>query len=655
MTNSNVKIVLLERGTQTNVVANGAFKDNRVFSLAKSLSRYVQRNVERQRRTVLLVTIAMTVLTACGGGSSSTTESPIVDMKLPDEIPGELTDNRDEVEPVPVSSTEAEPAPVGSPDVHNTVFIPNDTDIVDNPDVYSQDGYADVDIVRIDLKTNTVEGSCQPGDQSGCTLDDVLADIDAGDNFKVDIPVHFMASDFADDGSMNNAELRQRGGGARFAPQKSFRLRLDDKNVLWRSERHLLLNKHPFESSRIRNKLSFDLMSGIPHLPSFRTQFVNLWIDDGAGPVDQGLYTHVERGDQRYLKRHGLDDDAKLYQATFFRFRESDRNTLLIDDEGEPLNKNIFETVLEIENGKDHRNLIAMLEALHDPEQSFESVMERFFNENNVLTWVTVNLLLAQQDITRHNFFLYNPEDSETFYFLPWDYDMTFQPHNQPNNDLTAESLQARLDFGYAAGAESDFLKNYYSRPGIHERILEAADELRESYLDDTTIAERAQLLSAAVAPYASVQPDITFNEHYSENSSSQFDDIVAFNHDALTNHFGIPLPPTLLEPELRNSQWQFAWQRALEVTGSAVSYRLQLATSAAFQADEIVAEFEGIEGEAAVIEYQVDPTIFRSGVHYARLFALPENDPENNWQIADNVLELNDSIHYGVVTFTVE
>jgi len=110
--------------------------------------------------------------------------------------------------------------------------------------------------------------------------------VDKTDDHTVDINVHFQSDDFANDGSISNAELRLRGGGSRFAPQKSFRIKLDSKTDIWRGERYLQLNKHPFESSRIRNKLAMDIMAEIPNLPSVRTQFVNLWIDDGEGPVD---------------------------------------------------------------------------------------------------------------------------------------------------------------------------------------------------------------------------------------------------------------------------------------------------------------------------------------------------------------------------------
>lgn len=605
--------------------------------------------------------IAVLGLSACSNGVSNLEEPdntlPVNDggsLPLADER--EANSNRSETE-TPITGIEASPDHEPSlVDRSTSVFVPSASDIQDNFALYQQDGYLRADVIRIDLKTNTVAGTCTEDDMSGCTFADVLNDIDSRDNFKVDIPVHFSATDFADDGSMNNAELRQRGGGARAAPQKSFRIKLDNENQLWRGERHLQLNKHPFENSRIRNKLAFDLMSDIPHLPSFRTQFVNLWIDDGQGPVDFGFYTHAERADRRYLERRNLNDDDRLYKASFFRFRESDRKTLLIDEAGKPLDKDLFESVLEIQNGKDHRNLVSMLESLHDPEESFQSVFDRHFNENNVLTWMAFNLLIGQRDVTRHNYFLYNPNDSGIFYFLPWDYDLTFKKHDEPENDFTSEQLHKRLNYGYATGSRNEFMESYYRLPGTHERIIAAAAELRESYLSDERIAEKVALLASVSFPFVSAQPDFANNPYYNDQSSADFASTVAFNYDAMINNFSIPLSPTMEDPELIDGNWIISWQPALELTGQTLTYELQIATQPTFLPDDIELQVSGIDNADDRVQYLFDSDRLSTGTtHYARLIARSVNQPERYWQVADNYVEIDEVRYYGVIELKQE
>jgi hypothetical protein len=146
--------------------------------------------------------------------------------------------------------------------------LPNDLVI---PNIYNTKA---ADIINVQLKLVISDGNCEISsdgveDYTGCTLEDV----NRKDKFKPEVKVHFQASDFPDDNSVSNATLRQRGGSTRFAPQKSYRIKLDSKKKLWRGERKLQVNKNPWDLVRIRNKLSFDIMKNIPYLPSLDSQF----------------------------------------------------------------------------------------------------------------------------------------------------------------------------------------------------------------------------------------------------------------------------------------------------------------------------------------------------------------------------------------------
>jgi len=88
-----------------------------------------------------------------------------------------------------------------------------------------------------------------------------------------------------------------------------------------------------------------------------------------------------------------------------------------LDADGEPTDIDAFETRLEIKRGDDHTRLIEMINVLNDSTTPFESVMDRYFDAENVLTWVTVNALIHQVDAVTHNFYLHNPVDSDKFYF----------------------------------------------------------------------------------------------------------------------------------------------------------------------------------------------------------------------------------------------
>jgi len=525
-----------------------------------------------------------------------------------------------------------------------------------NPDraVYQADGYGSLNVIRVDLRTETTPGTCTAEDISGCTLANVIEDIDKRDDLTVDIAVHFKSDDFADDGTVNNAELRQRGGGARLGPQKSFRIKLDDKDVLWRNERHLQLNKHPFDKGRIRNKLAFDLMSQIPHLPSVRTQFVNLWIDDKNGPQDYGLFTHAEKVNKRYLRKRGFNDNGNLYKAENFRFAMSDLLDVAIDAEGKPLDKSRFESSLEIEEGKDHRALEKMLQALHNPDRTFQSVLDEHFNYNNVMAWIAVNILMHQADATRHNYILFNPAGTEKFYFIPWDYDLAMTKWPEPENDYTPAALLKRIKYGYAVGSQNFFTSQFYRLPGIHQKIVDAAQSLRQNHLTDALIAEKVNSYYALIEEYQLREPDSTHNAGFNISSVSRHIDAVKSNEEALRTKFSIPLPPSLLEPELSGTSWRFSWLPAYDVTGNGLSYDLEISRSINFEPDSILATATGIPNAEGVVEHAIDANLLTSGEHYVRLTARASNDPGRFWQVADNVIELGALRYFGVLKFNV-
>jgi len=358
-----------------------------------------------------------------------------------------------------------------------------------------------------------------------------------------------------DTGNLPNARLRQRGASSRQAPQKSFRIRLDDD--LWREEERLQLNKHPFDQSRMTNKLAFDLMQRLPHLPSLRTQFVNLWIDDGLGPVDQGLYTHVESRAKEYLINRGLDKDDNVYKANFFTFSESDLAAIQVDENGEPLDEDRFEARIEIDRGDDHTKLVEMVAAINDPNISFEAVLDRYFNRNNVLMWVTANLLLGQEDVADQNFFLYNPKGTERFYFLPWDYDGALRVEPPLTDDNSFDELRRRLVFGFANAANNNFLRQFYLLPKAHDRIVRAATEVRRDYFTDDLIRDLSSQYANVIRPFISRSPDIENiggvrileNLNTWEERWQSFPDVVASNLEKIKASPNMPLPHALKLP----------------------------------------------------------------------------------------------------------
>ena len=626
------------------------------------------RQMRHVRKLSVSAILCAMVLISCGGSDADQPDEADVNLIVPEQSEvndsNQLSDFNDSsdssgntTDAASVTSLESETDSNALPSFD--IFPPGDTDLDEQRGIFEQDGYSEVDVIRVDVRTETTAGICTLVDDSGCTLADVIADINRKDEFSVKIPSHYKAIDYPEDGTISNSEFSQRGGTTRLAEQKSFKIRLDDGDNLWRGERSLLLNKHPYEATRIRNKLAFDLMSHMPHIMSFRTQFVNLWIDDGQGPEDYGLFTHVEAPGGNYLEKRNIERDDNLYKVARFRFNDEDLQNVQVDVDGKPLDEDRFETSLEIESGEDHSTLVEMLEALHDPDRSFDSVLDEYFNRNNVLMWMAVNFLMHQIDAVSHNFLLYNPQGTRTFYFLPWDYDGGFAEEIEPPaDDLSNQGLQRRLDYGYARGISSDFHTRYYRLPGIHEQIVEAASVIRENWMTNAQISKRASLLESVVEPYITRLPDIEFNTNYSPFSVAAFPRHVADNFEALQSRFGIPMPPVLEEETQFNEvsdEWVFSWTPAYDVTGHPITYDLQVSTSPQFNASNIVYSVEDLDDKPDEVVHSIPASQFRSGDHFVRVIARASSDPQRFWQVVenDNVI-VDGQTMFGMVKFEV-
>ncbi|MFK7997478.1 MAG: CotH kinase family protein [Granulosicoccus sp.] len=545
----------------------------------------------------------------------------------------------------------------------DSVFVPSANDLHDPSGYYKTQGYEKTTMLRVDVATRTSPGVCTPDDMSGCTLQNVKADNNSKDSFKVDIPVSFSADDFSYSGVSSNALLRQRGDTSRSASMKSFRIRLDSKKHLWRNEQRLQLNKHPYDPTRITNKLCFDLMAKVPYLPSLRTQFVNLWIDDGDGPIDQGLYTHVEAPVKEYLINRGNSKDDNLYKADNFLFSTDDLAEMALDVDGVPLDEQVFERRMEIKRGKDHRNLIEMITAVNDPEISMESLLDQYFNRNNILMWMSMNLLMGQHDVVSQNFYLYNPTGTKTFYFLPWDYDLAFRTQPELKSVFDFQHARDRLSYGFARWAPNRFLSRYLRQPGIHSTLLRAAEEVRNKYLSDESIKGLVSEYALLVRPMLKREPDLSHlmgvyqedNFHLWDQRLASLPGVVASNLEWLRLSPNMPLPHQLEPPKIRGGNVVLAWSQAHEVGGHTVHYDLEIAHDPAFDSDSIVYRDTGITDKPNRIEYRVSKNKLPAGTWYYRVWARVGQGSKGFSQLASTRLLQQNAMYIGVQSLVID
>jgi spore coat protein H len=374
-----------------------------------------------------------------------------------------------------------------------------------------------------------------------------------------------------------NASLGVRGNSSRLEVQKSYKIKLEDHAGLWRGQTVFNLNKHVQDRTRVKNKLSFDYFRKIPDLPSLRTQFVHLHIKDLTSKKPDvefqsyGLFTHVEQVNERYLSSHGLNPYGQLYKIVNSEFRMDDSKLKTEDDP--TFNKTDFETIYEIKGDKDHSKLIAMLKDLNNQHNNINEIVERYFDRQNLVSWLAVNILFSNVDTMSNNYYLYSPPSSEKFYFIPWDYDKAWDWHTDRNENIP--TWQTSIARYWGTVLFNRFLKDSNNLEQLNHKIEELSTIVTKS--------ETERLLKGyhnVVKPLINQPPDSTYfpiNVNKFDEYYYQLINIPEVNKKIYYEQLEYPMPIFLGEPKLTDTKYTFNWENSFDLKGDELFYTFQI------------------------------------------------------------------------------
>ncbi|MBT3181611.1 MAG: CotH kinase family protein [Deltaproteobacteria bacterium] len=487
----------------------------------------------------------------------------------------------------------------------------------------------------------------------GATIEEVDDDTDWTDDSipEANVRVSEDGYTFGNGSTSSDAKLRQRGHSARSAAQKSYRIRFDDESTEWRDLNTLELNKHPYDLSRMRQKLSFTYFQSISDFTSLITQFIHLYIDG----TDYGLYTLIERCNEEFLQRHGLDEEGHLYKAEDFAFYRYPDNIMDPSDPNYSLEK--FEEVLEI-RGYDgnHEKLINMLDEVNDEEIDINTVIEDNFQRDNYLTWFAINILLQNYDTNSQNFYLYSPTNSDGWYFLPWDYDGAWDFYGQAQE--AAANTRPRWTQGVSNWWNVVLHKRFLKDPDNVQALSDKVAELLNVFTDVET-TQLVEILSGWIFDIVTAEPDITDLPTIADDIDDKIDEYVdeldrlpgipAESYDIYADTLDRPMPVWLGDPIQGDGVIAFNWDESYDLQGDAFTYDFQVSTDPSFADADII--YESLDRESNEIE----GASLDSGTYYFRVIIRGVDDPDNNWQIAFDQYEAGDNYYYGVKQFVVE
>ena len=529
-----------------------------------------------------------------------------------------------------------------------TVFKADASDLQEPASAY----YSGANILNVRLKAIA-------GDS--VTIATVNTDLNSKDTFEPEMKVHFAADDYPEDGKVDNAKLRMRGESSRLAAQKSYRVKLNSGIPLWRGEQTLQFNKHPYDLTRMRNKLAMDLFRDIPHINSLRTQFAHIFFDDDANAatpdVDYGLFTHVEKMGKEYLAQRGLPTASVMYKAEEFKFVLDER--LALKSDGSPVNQTAFEYALSIQNSGNHTLLQQLLADLNNSNTDFNTVFAKYFNRNNYLTWLATSILMGNRDTRDQNFGLLQLAGTTKYYFVPWDYDGSLGWENQSDIAPNGKPYYADWQYGVSNWWESPLHRRFLQQSGNLALLVAAVDQLRDKYLTSARIQNKAQTYKPVIEALVNAAPDVgnlpvldaaatPEQRMQSWNAEVQrLSSVIDDNYNAFKSRLEKPMP-FFQSTNTSAGQSVLTWEPSVDLQGDAVSYSVQVATQPDFTN---VPSANLKVNKTGLTTTSVSVPALPAGTYYMKVVA---TDSKGNQQIAFDTTVEGTSKYFGVLKFVV-
>jgi spore coat protein H len=444
--------------------------------------------------------------------------------------------------------------------------------------------------------------------------------------------------DFGYEATLPNAIMKVRGNTTKVAAQESYEINLNQNAGIWRGSTNIALKKHPFDFSRVRDKLSFDYFTLIPNMTSLRTQFVHLHVKDLTNPTldqayeDYGLFTDTELPSKRFLAAHGLDPNGELYKADEFEFYRYPQQLKLATDK--TYNQEQFESILEIKGSNDHSKLLKMLDAVNDQKLNINTVIDKYFDRDNYLTWLAANILMGNIDTNSQNFYLYSPTNSQKFYFLPWDYDGAWGVDNK--------SLTASWHKGISNYWGAVLHRRFFKDPNNVKQLSNKIEELSKIITKDQT-KKFLDSYYPIVSSFVKTNPDLKFLTKPVGEYETEYNSLINMpeeNKKAYYASLQNPMPFFLGDPTVKGSGYQFNWDPSYDLQGDTLTYDFQISQSIDFS--QIYYE----KKDMTDVSLNVDNSQLRKGQNYWRVIV---TDSKGHSQIAFDSIEDNHIYYNGV------
>jgi spore coat protein H len=263
----------------------------------------------------------------------------------------------------------------------------------------------------------------------------------------------------------NDAKIRYRGQWARTWPKKPLKIFFSDEHR-FEGEKRLNLNSSFRDPSFIREPLAYHIYRAAG-VPAGESKLVRVHLNGEF----RGLYVQVEQPDKRFLKSKDLKGATIVKAASMMK--QSDERFFDSEDE--------YRMHYEQETQKDHDIAPALKQFCQRLETAPDAL--KFFQENvdleKYINYLAASVFCQNWDsYNKNHFLIYNADDSEKWFVLPWDLDRTLGDHWDWS--FGRADLPIELGTEQAPGVTGwNRMKNkFFSHPELRKKLADRLETL---------------------------------------------------------------------------------------------------------------------------------------------------------------------------------
>ncbi len=445
-----------------------------------------------------------------------------------------------------------------------------------------------------------------------------------------------------------NAVVKLKGHKASTRPQKSYLVKINSGSGNISGIKSFALNKCFGDPFRFLNKLSYDLMSDTDELLSVRSEFVHLYVKDkslgdDALFEDYGLYTMTETVNKRYLSNRSFDKSGELYEVEDFDFTR--HKDIIMQPTEAGFDKDSFEELLEVEGSNDYTKLINMLDALNSSNSDIKDIVNTYFDEDNLYTWMAFNILMDNKDTDTEKFYLYSPTGVDKFFIIPGDMDGSLRSDHEIMQDPKYSPGWEKGIFLYNDSLLfSRIMKNDHCVSELSERIK----YLHESVLSAENVGAKSKELSAIVKERLYMPPDVMF----ARVTSAGYDELLSKIPEQMDNNYYAyydslltPWPFHIKEPTVKDGHVILSWDESYILEGN-ITYDVELSRSWDFASLT--------KADSDLTATSIDVGALNTGQYFVRVRAKADNDTEQIQEAYEYYNTEKGSTVHGVMCFYV-